>query len=96
MEYPLIRKNLHWTVHLLWMPTNRLPWQVLYSPLTHGRREHGHPCLRYTDTIKMNIKKTDLDTKLIVSIFGHIWHYCEFVTDSHDGDDILYYIKLYI
>ena len=62
MEDLLIRKNLHWTGHLLRMPTDCLPRQVLYSQLPDGQRPHGRPRLLYKDTIKRNLKKTDIDT----------------------------------
>ena len=57
MEDLLIRKNLHWTGHLLRMPTDLLRRQVLYSQLPEGQRR-----LRYKDTIKRNLKKRDIDT----------------------------------
>ena len=62
MEDLLIRKNLRWTGHLLRMPTDRLPRQVLYSQLPDGQRPRGRPRLRYKDTIKRNLKKRDIDT----------------------------------
>ena len=52
MEDLFIRKNLRCTGHLLRMPTDRLPRQVLYSQLPDGQRPRGHPRLRYKDTIK--------------------------------------------
>ena len=62
MEDLLIRKNLRWTGHLLRMPTDRLPRQVLYSQLPDGQRPRGRARLRYKDTIKRNLKKRDIDT----------------------------------
>ena len=54
----LIRKNLRWTGHLLRMPTDRLPRQVLYSQLPEGQRSRDRPRLRYKDTIKRNSWKS--------------------------------------
>ena len=68
MEDLLIRKNLRWTGHLLRMPTDRLPRQVLYSQLPDGQQPRGHPRLRYKDTIKGNLKKSDIDTNLWKSL----------------------------
>ena len=51
MEDLLIRKNLRWIGHLLRMPTDRLPRQILYSQLPDGQRPRGRPRLRYKDTI---------------------------------------------
>ena len=62
MEDHLIRKNLCWAGHLLRMPTDRLPRQVLYSQLPDGQRPRGCPRLRYKDIIKRNLKTRDIDT----------------------------------
>ena len=43
------------------IPTDRLPRQVLYSQLTEGQRPCGCPRLCYKYTIKINIKKWDID-----------------------------------
>ena len=68
MEDLLIRKNLRWTGHLMRMPPDRLPKQVLFSQLPSGHRKRGRPRLRYKDTIKRNLKlreiKVDSWTKL--------------------------------
>ena len=53
---------VYWTGHLLRMPTDRLPRQVLYSQLPDGQRPRGLPRLRYKDTIKRNLKKRDIET----------------------------------
>ena len=62
IEDLLIRKNLRWTGHLLRMPTDRLPRQVLYSQLPDGQRPRGRPRLGYKDKIQRNLKKRDIDT----------------------------------
>ena len=62
MEDLLIRKNLRRTGHLLRMPTDRLPRQILYSQLPDGQRLRGRPRLRHKDSIKRNLKKRDIDT----------------------------------
>ena len=56
MESLLIRKNLRWTGHIMRLPPNRLPKQILFSQLASGNRERGRPRLRYKDTIKRNLK----------------------------------------
>ena len=61
VEDLLTRKNLHWTGHLLRMPTDRLQRQVLYSHLPEGQQPRGRPRLRYKYTIKINLKKRDID-----------------------------------
>ena len=57
IEDILIIKNLRWTWHLLRMPSDRLPRQVLYSQPLDGQRPRGRPHLRYQDTIRRNLKK---------------------------------------
>ena len=60
MEDLLIRKNLQWTGHLMWMSPDRLLKQVLYSQLSSGQRKRGRPRLRFKDTIKRNMKLRDI------------------------------------
>ncbi len=60
MEDLLIRKNLRWTGHLMRMPPNRLPKQILFSQLPVGQRKRGRPRLRYKDTIKRNLKQRNI------------------------------------
>ena len=64
----LNRNNLRWTGHLLRMPTNRLPRQVLYSQLPERQPPRGRPRFCYKDTIKRNVKKRDIDTNLWKSL----------------------------
>ena len=73
MEDLIIRKNLRWTGHLLRMPTDRLPRQVLYSELPDGQRPRVCPRLRCKDTIKRNIKKRDIDTNSWKSRYSEMY-----------------------
>ena len=79
MEELLIKKNLCWTEHLLRMPTDRLPRQILYSQLPEGRRPH----LRYKDTIKRHLKKRDIDTTSWKSMVlqPDVWRHREVVLE---------------
>ena len=63
MEELLIRKTLRWTGHIIRMPSERLPKQILFSQLSDGKRGIGRPRLRYKDTIKRNLKQRNIDTK---------------------------------
>ncbi|XP_063588823.1 uncharacterized protein LOC134765962 [Penaeus indicus] len=63
MEDLLIRKNLRWTGHIIRMPTDRLPRQLLFSQLPVGERKIGRPRLRYKYTIKRNLKKREINIK---------------------------------
>ena len=73
IEHFLIRKNLRWTGHLLMMPTDRLPRQVLYLQLSQGQRPRGGPRLRHK-TQSIASKKRDIDTK---PTRENPWHYSE-------------------
>jgi hypothetical protein len=63
MEDLLIRKALRWTGHIIRMPFERLPKQILFSQLPAGERKIGRPRLRYKDTIKRNLKQREINTK---------------------------------
>ncbi|KAK2185340.1 hypothetical protein NP493_239g00023 [Ridgeia piscesae] len=67
MEDLLIRKNLRWTGHLMRIPPDRLPKQVLYSQLSSGHRKRGRPRFR-KDTIKRNLKLRDIKTDSWISL----------------------------
>jgi len=45
MEDILIWKNLPWTGHLIRMPNENHPRQILFSQLSNGRRKRGRPRL---------------------------------------------------
>ena len=59
VEDLLVQKNLRWTGHLMRMPQNRLPRQILFSQLPVGQRKRGK--LRFKDTIKRNLKLRNLE-----------------------------------
>ena len=53
----MIRKSqLRWAGHLVRMPDNRLPKQLLFGQLTHGVRPASGPKLRFKGIIKRNMK----------------------------------------
>jgi hypothetical protein len=63
MQDLLIRKTLRWTGHIIRMPSERLPKQILFSQLPIGERKIGRPRLRYKDTIKRNLKQREINIK---------------------------------
>ena len=75
VEDLLIRKNLRWTGHVIRMPSERLPKQVLFSQLPAGERGIGRPRLRYKDTIKRNLKRRQIETKTWTTAAGQraVW-----------------------
>ena len=60
IEDCLIRKNLWWTGHFTRMSPERLANQSIYSQLSSGHRKRGRPRLRFKDTIKRNLKLSDI------------------------------------
>jgi hypothetical protein len=44
------------------MSSERLPKQILYSQLSSGFRKKGRPHLWFKDTIKRNLKLSDIKT----------------------------------
>ena len=53
----MIRKSqLRWAGHVVRMPDNRLPKQLLFGQLIHGVRPASGPKLCFKDIIKHNIK----------------------------------------
>ena len=94
MQDLLIRKTLRWTGHIIRMPSERLPKQILFSQL--GERKIGRPRLRYKDTIKRNLKQREINIKTWTTLAiqradwrsAVKWHcedgHCRSATDSND------------
>ena len=66
MKDLLVQKNLRWTGHLMRMPQDRLPRQILFSQLPVGQRKRGR--LRFKDTIKRNLKLRNLESNSCVQL----------------------------
>ena len=58
-----IRHQLRWTGHVIRMPDNRIPKQMLYGQLKEGKRTQGGQRKRYKDNIKGNLKKCHIDPR---------------------------------
>ena len=52
LEYILYQRQLRWVGHIVRMPTNRLPRQLLYGKLRQGQRTVGRPKKRFADHLK--------------------------------------------
>ena len=60
MEAMLIRNQLRWAGHVERMADSRLPKQLLYGQLKNGSRKRGRPKLRFTDTLQVSLKVTNI------------------------------------
>ena len=58
----LIERNLSWLGHVHRMEHDRLPPQLLYSPLYNGQRNHRRPGFKFKDEAK-NIKLRKIGVK---------------------------------
>ena len=61
LEGNLCRRQLRWLGHVIRMPSDRLPKQVLYGELVDGRRSAGGQKKRYKDFIKTVLKKFNMN-----------------------------------
>ena len=60
--YTLLQKSqVRWAGHVVRMPDNRLPKQLLYGELKTGKRDRAGPKKRYKDSLKESLKKIDVD-----------------------------------
>ena len=65
MEDLMIRKNLRWTGHLMRLPRERLPKQILFSQLPVGFKKRDGPLLRYKDYIQRNLKQMNIKLAIL-------------------------------
>ena len=57
----IIRAQLRWVGHVIRLPSGRLPQQILYSELSHGKGARGAPKKRFKDNLKANLKACNID-----------------------------------
>ena len=60
IETMLTKQHLRWLGHVIRMPEQRLPRQILYGQLAEGSRSAGGQRKRYKDHTKMLLKKCDI------------------------------------
>ena len=58
----LMESQLRWSGHVARMPDYRLPKRVFFGELDSGKRSRGRPCLRYKDSLKVPLKRCNIDT----------------------------------
>ena len=61
LEEIILKRQLRWAGHVVRMPVDRLPRQVLYSELETGQRSAGGQRKRYKDNLKSAMKQFNLD-----------------------------------
>ena len=57
----LMRSQLRWAGHVVRMPDERLPKQLLYGELCAGKRSRGGQKKRFKDTLKVSLKRCGFD-----------------------------------
>ena len=61
IEAHIARRTLRWVGHVIRMPDERLPKQVLFSELAEGTRSAGGQKKRYKDHVKASLKACNID-----------------------------------
>ncbi|XP_076061652.1 uncharacterized protein LOC143037400 [Oratosquilla oratoria] len=61
IESMIITRQLRWVGHVIRMPENRLPRQVLFGELRDGTRATGGQKKRFKDQLKRNLKKCGIE-----------------------------------
>ena len=67
IEALLLQAQFRWVGHVIRMDNYRIPKQVFFYQLASGKRLAGGPLQRYTDSLKVNLRRCSLDPKLLCS-----------------------------
>ena len=57
----LMESQLRWSGHIARMPDYRLPKRVFFGELCSGDRSRGRPRKRYKDTLKVSLKRCEIE-----------------------------------
>ena len=68
LENHIHRSLLRWVGHVIRMDDTRLPKQLLYGELAHGKRSVGRPKMRYKDNILKTLKACNIPHKDLESL----------------------------
>ena len=56
IEAMLLKSCLRWTGHVIRMEDHHIPKRLLFGGLEESHRKQGHPCKRFKDTVKADLK----------------------------------------
>ena len=70
IEALITKRQLRWLGHVIRMPDNRLPKQVLYGQLKNGHRRPGGPKKRFKDQVKSSLKKCKILPSALEGLAG--------------------------
>ena len=70
IEAMLAKRQLRWVGHVIRMPDERLPKQILYGQLGNGYRRPGGPKKWYKDQIKTNLKNCKIQSSHLEILAG--------------------------
>ena len=56
IEVMLLKAQLSWAGHIIWMGDEYIPKEVFFGELAQGQRKQGQPQMCYKDTLKNSLK----------------------------------------
>ena len=81
MECMVMQHQLCWVGHIIRMSPNRLPRRLLYSELQEGRRSRGGQMKRFSDNIRLLLKKCQIPPGQLEAL-GPRCHICDRICAS--------------
>ncbi|XP_078674752.1 uncharacterized protein LOC144912888 [Branchiostoma floridae x Branchiostoma belcheri] len=82
----LLQRQLRWVGHVIRMPENRLPRQMLYGELSAGKRTVGGQRKRFKDCLKSNLKSCGIEPQSLERLAAdrNSWRQvCSTATESY-------------
>ena len=76
IEAMILRTQLHWTGHVIWINSSHIPHQLLYRVLVKGHRNQGHLNRKYKNSIKGSVKYIGIPAKVLEPCAQDriVWH----------------------